>query len=116
MTHDDLVKGENCFFSATGVTDGDVLAGVRYEGARGATTESLVMRSRSGTVRRIAVAPRPHEAARADRLPATDEGAGHRRDGARAAPRQAPPARAAAAVAPRRRSSSTASASSPTCS
>ena len=47
MTHDDLVKGENCFFSATGVTDGDVLRGVRYEGARGATTESLVMRSRS---------------------------------------------------------------------
>jgi fructose-1,6-bisphosphatase II len=53
LTHDDLVKGSNCFFSATGVTDGDVLAGVRYEGARGATTESLVMRSRSGTVRRI---------------------------------------------------------------
>ncbi|MDA0165413.1 class II fructose-bisphosphatase [Solirubrobacter ginsenosidimutans] len=54
MTHDDLVKGENCFFSATGVTDGDMLAGVHYEGTRGATTESLVMRSRSGTVRRIA--------------------------------------------------------------
>jgi fructose-1,6-bisphosphatase II len=35
------------------VTDGDVLAGVHYEGAAGATTESLVMRSRSGTVRRI---------------------------------------------------------------
>ena len=54
LTHDDLVKGSNCFFSATGVTDGDVLRGVRYEGTRGATTESLVMRSRSGTVRRIA--------------------------------------------------------------
>jgi fructose-1,6-bisphosphatase II len=54
MTHDDLVKGDNAFFSATGVTDGDVLSGVHYEGARGATTESLVMRSRSGTVRRIA--------------------------------------------------------------
>ena len=54
MTHDDLVKGQNCFFSATGVTDGDMLQGVHYEGARGATTESLVMRSRSGTVRRIA--------------------------------------------------------------
>jgi fructose-1,6-bisphosphatase II len=53
LTQDDLVKGDNCFFSATGVTDGDVLDGVRYEGARGATTESLVMRSRSGTVRRI---------------------------------------------------------------
>jgi fructose-1,6-bisphosphatase II len=54
LTHDDLVQGEDVFFSATGVTDGDVLAGVRYEGARGASTESLVMRSRSGTVRRIA--------------------------------------------------------------
>jgi fructose-1,6-bisphosphatase II len=53
LTHDDLVKGENVFFSATGVTDGDVLQGVRYEGSRGASTESLVMRSRSGTVRRI---------------------------------------------------------------
>src|SRR3954454_2048028 len=53
MTHDDLVKGNNCFFSATGVTDGDVLRGVHYEGARGATTHSLVMRSRSGTVRFI---------------------------------------------------------------
>jgi fructose-1,6-bisphosphatase II len=54
MTQDDLVKGNNSFFSATGVTDGDVLHGVRYRGARGAITESLVMRSRSGTVRRIA--------------------------------------------------------------
>ena len=53
LTQDDLVKGDNAFFSATGVTDGDVLQGVRYQGARGATTESLVMRSRSGTVRRI---------------------------------------------------------------
>src|SRR3954469_444888 len=54
LDQDELVKGENCFFCATGVTDGDVLGGVRYEGARGATTESLVMRSRSGTIRRIA--------------------------------------------------------------
>src|ERR671916_255460 len=53
LTQDDLVRGEDVFFSATGVTDGDVLQGVRYQGARGATTESLVMRSRSGTVRRI---------------------------------------------------------------
>src|SRR3954471_19372463 len=54
LTHDDLVRGHDVFFSATGVTDGDVLQGVRYEGARGASTESLVMRSRSGTIRRIA--------------------------------------------------------------
>ena len=53
LTQDDLVKGENCFFAATGVTDGDVLQGVRYVGANAATTESLVMRSRSHTVRRI---------------------------------------------------------------
>jgi len=53
LTQDDLVRGDNCFFCATGVTDGDVLEGVRYEGTRGASTESLVMRSRSGTVRRI---------------------------------------------------------------
>ena len=50
---DDLIAGEDVFFSATGVTDGDVLQGVRYQGRRGATTESLVMRSRSGTVRRV---------------------------------------------------------------
>src|SRR6266480_1689437 len=50
---DALVAGEDVFFSATGVTDGDVLEGVRYQGDRGATTESLVMRARSGTVRRV---------------------------------------------------------------
>ncbi|MBX5470058.1 MAG: class II fructose-bisphosphatase [Thermoleophilaceae bacterium] len=53
LDQDRLVAGNDVFFAATGVTDGDVLQGVRYEGARGATTESLVMRSRSGTVRRI---------------------------------------------------------------
>jgi fructose-1,6-bisphosphatase II len=56
LTQDDLVTGDDCFFSATGVTDGDVLQGVRYPSSPrpgAATTESLVMRSRSGTVRRI---------------------------------------------------------------
>jgi len=53
LTQDDLVKSDNAFFSATGVTEGDVLQGVRYQGSRGASTESLVMRSRSGTVRRV---------------------------------------------------------------
>jgi fructose-1,6-bisphosphatase II len=48
-----LVSGEEIFFSATGVTDGDMLQGVRFEGPEGATTESLVMRSRSGTVRTV---------------------------------------------------------------
>ena len=50
---DRLVAGDDVFFAATGVTDGDVLQGVRYQGTSGATTESLVMRSRSGTVRRV---------------------------------------------------------------
>ena len=50
---DRLVSGENIFFSATGVTEGDMLAGVHFEGPEGATTESLVMRSRSGTVRKV---------------------------------------------------------------
>ncbi len=49
----DLVGSDNCFFAATGVTDGDILKGVRYS-RDAATTESIVMRSRSGTVRRIA--------------------------------------------------------------
>jgi fructose-1,6-bisphosphatase II len=53
LDRDRLVAGNDVFFAATGVTDGDVLEGVRYEGAHGATTESLVMRSRSGTVRRV---------------------------------------------------------------
>jgi fructose-1,6-bisphosphatase II len=53
LTRDDLVAGEDVFFSATGITDGDMLQGVRYPSAGGATTESLVTRSRSGTIRRI---------------------------------------------------------------
>jgi fructose-1,6-bisphosphatase II len=49
---DRLVSGNDVFFAATGVTDGDLLEGVRYVGAT-ATTESLVTRSRSGTVRKV---------------------------------------------------------------
>jgi fructose-1,6-bisphosphatase II len=49
---DDLVSGDNVFVAATGVTSGSLLAGVGYEDG-GATTDSIVMRSRSGTVRRI---------------------------------------------------------------
>jgi fructose-1,6-bisphosphatase II len=52
LTTDDLVSGDNCFFSATGITDGELLKGVHYDG-RGATTQSLVMRSKSGTVRLV---------------------------------------------------------------
>lgn len=52
LTTDDLVSGENVFFVATGITDGELLRGVRYR-AETATTDSIVMRSKSGTVRRI---------------------------------------------------------------
>ncbi|MET0996355.1 MAG: class II fructose-bisphosphatase [Mycobacterium sp.] len=52
FTTEDLVSGENVFFCATGVTDGDLLHGVRYYGG-GCTTQSIVMRSKSGTVRMI---------------------------------------------------------------
>ncbi|MFC4032690.1 class II fructose-bisphosphatase [Streptomyces polygonati] len=52
MHTDDLVGGENVFFVATGITDGELLRGVRYR-AETATTSSLVMRSKSGTIRQI---------------------------------------------------------------
>jgi fructose-1,6-bisphosphatase II len=49
---DDLVSGDNVFFVATGITDGELLKGVRYR-SETASTDSIVMRSKSGTVRRI---------------------------------------------------------------
>ncbi|MEA2433798.1 MAG: fructose,6-bisphosphatase [Actinomycetota bacterium] len=52
LTTDDLVAGEDVFFAATGVTDGDLVKGVSYRG-ESAFTQSIVMRSRSGTVRVI---------------------------------------------------------------
>jgi fructose-1,6-bisphosphatase II len=52
LTTNDLVSGENVFFCATGVTDGSLLRGVHYQ-AGGCTTQSIVMRSKSGTVRLI---------------------------------------------------------------
>jgi fructose-1,6-bisphosphatase II len=52
LTTADLVDGDDCFFVATGITDGELMQGVRYR-AGGATTHSLVMRSRSGTIRSI---------------------------------------------------------------
>jgi fructose-1,6-bisphosphatase II len=52
LTTDDLVASDDVFFAATGITDGELMAGVRYR-AGGATTDSLVMRSRSGTIRSI---------------------------------------------------------------
>jgi fructose-1,6-bisphosphatase II len=52
LTTEDLVASEDAFFAATGITDGELLSGVRYR-AGGATTHSLVMRARSGTIRTI---------------------------------------------------------------
>jgi fructose-1,6-bisphosphatase II len=52
LTTDDLVSGDDVFVAATGVTTGALLRGVRYT-RHGAVTDSIVMRSRSGTVRRI---------------------------------------------------------------
>jgi fructose-1,6-bisphosphatase II len=53
LTTDDLVSSDDAFFAATGITDGDLLQGVRYRSGGGATTHSLVMRARSGTIRNI---------------------------------------------------------------
>ena len=52
LTNDDLVASDDVFFAATGITAGEIMQGVRFR-AGGATTYSLVMRSRSGTIRRI---------------------------------------------------------------
>jgi fructose-1,6-bisphosphatase II len=52
LAMDDLVASDDVFFAATGITDGELLRGVRYTG-QGAITESLVVRGRTGTIRRI---------------------------------------------------------------
>ncbi len=64
LTTDDLCGGDNIFFAATGITNGDILHGVQY-GGHGGRTHSVMMRSRSGTVRWIEAVHRwarlPHE-------------------------------------------------------
>ncbi len=52
LTHTDLVNSQDVFFALTGITDGELVHGVKYFGS-GATTHSLVMRAKSGTVREI---------------------------------------------------------------
>ena len=52
LTIEDLISGDSCFFAATGITDGELLKGVHYSGGK-VHTQSLVMRSKSGTVRQI---------------------------------------------------------------
>ena len=63
LTTDDLVAGNNCFFAATGITDGPLLRGV-HSTPTGPTTQSLVMRSRSGTVRLVNASHRHEKLAR----------------------------------------------------
>ena len=84
------MTGDDCFFVATGITDGELMQGVRYR-AGGATTHSLVMRSRSGTIRSITSEHRLCEATRLrrHRLRALTAAAVARR--ARAARRSADP-------------------------
>jgi fructose-1,6-bisphosphatase II len=60
LTSADLVASDNCFFAATGITDGNLLKGVHYN-RTGVTTQSLVMRSRSGTVRVVDAQHRHHK-------------------------------------------------------
>lgn len=62
LSTDDLVASDNCFFAATGITSGDLLRGVDYD-RNGITTRSLVMRSRSGTVRVVEARHRPDKLA-----------------------------------------------------
>jgi len=57
LTTADLVRSDNCFFAATGITDGPLLSGVNVQ-AGGVTTHSLVVRSRSGTVRTVSATHR----------------------------------------------------------
>jgi fructose-1,6-bisphosphatase II len=64
----ELVRGENLFFAATGITDGELCDGVRYFGG-GARTTSLVMRSKSGTVRRIEATHRWDKLMRFSQIP-----------------------------------------------
>ncbi|MEW6716006.1 MAG: class II fructose-bisphosphatase [Chloroflexota bacterium] len=52
LTINDLVSSDNVFFAATGITDGELLRGVKYDG-KGARTDSLVVRGMTGTVRRV---------------------------------------------------------------
>jgi fructose-1,6-bisphosphatase II len=68
LTINDLISSEDVFFAATGITNGDLLRGVDYF-SEGATTESLVMRGLTGTVRRIIATHRLSKLAKISRIP-----------------------------------------------
>jgi len=65
---DDLVASDNVCFAATGITDGELLRGVKYSGG-GATTDSLVMRGLSGTVRQVRATHRLEKLNRISSIP-----------------------------------------------
>ena len=69
------MAGDNCFFAATGITDGELLPGVRYH-ADGVTTESIVVRSSSGTIRFIRAHHRLEKLRQYHLLPPGIDGAG----------------------------------------
>jgi fructose-1,6-bisphosphatase II len=68
LSERDLAAGDDLFFAATGITDGELLRGVHYFGG-GATTQSVVMRSRTGTVRRVDAS---HRLSKLAQLPGMD--------------------------------------------
>jgi len=68
LTMDDLVASDNVCFAATGITDGELLRGVKYSGG-GATTDSLVMRGLSGTVRQVRATHRLEKLNRISSIP-----------------------------------------------
>jgi fructose-1,6-bisphosphatase II len=80
LLNDDLVRSDNVFFSVTGITDGELVKGVHFVGG-GATTESLVMRSRSGTVRRVQSKHRWEKLMRYSQIEYSGQGVGGRDQG-----------------------------------
>jgi len=68
LTMDDLVASDNVCFAATGITDGELLRGVKYSGG-GATTDSLVVRGLSGTVRQVRATHRLEKLNRISSIP-----------------------------------------------
>jgi fructose-1,6-bisphosphatase II len=70
LTVNDLIQSDDCFFAATGITDGDLLKGVHFD-RHGCHTDSLVMRARSGTVRKVEA---HHQIAKLNEFSAVDYG------------------------------------------
>jgi fructose-1,6-bisphosphatase II len=72
LTQDDLIRSEEAFFAATGVTDGPLLEGVRYDQEAGVTTHSIIIRAKTGTVRYIKAVHQLEKLARISQIDYTD--------------------------------------------